>query len=284
MSEGNMGITKVKAGTSSRSATIGVFVVIFSAMQAIGIFTLMILRNYSPLQITPYRMGIIPGELYSNLNASPAAMWELAFWLVTIWNCISLLSAKIGNNNVWNWAIIIINIILIVGNLVVGIVSLAVHGFNANLTPGNGGQIFNPANDQHVCCQMEMWSNPSYGCPWSTACTGLPGYWVSIGAKTLKIYTPYIVRLGVIAMHTILQVILVILAYAATPNIPSSGELRSFFRSFSVGSPIKKKKRRKHKSNEIWKTTAIEFETMLRTPVTSLDSKSNYINACAYHN
>jgi len=234
----------------TKIATISVFVVIFSALQAIGIFTLMLLRNYSPLEITPYRMGIVPGELFNNLSSSPSAMWELAFWLVTIWNCVSLLSAKIGDSAVWNWAAIVINLVLIVGNLVVSIVSLAVHGFNANLEPGVGGHIFNPANDPHWCCATPMWSNPASGCPWSVACTGIPGYWVSIGARELKVYLPYILRLGVIALHSVLQIILVILAYSATPKPPTRRELKSFFKTFSIDSNINNKKKRRKRRNK----------------------------------
>jgi len=236
-----------EARREARKATIGAIAVVISAIQAIGLFLLVICHFYSPLTVTPYRMGLTPGEIFNNLDASPSTMWEAAFWLVTIWNALSLLSAKIGDSSVWNWAAIIINLVLIVGNLVVTLVSLAVHGFNANLEPGLGGHIFNPANDPNWCCKLEMYSNPASQCPWSVGCTGNPGYFVSIGARELKWYWPYILRLAVIGLHSLLQILLVILAWVVSPKPPSSDEFQDFFRSFSTMAKISSNVRRRRK-------------------------------------
>ena len=56
---------------AQKEAIIGVVATVMAAVLAITFFLDCIAQYYSPVYITPYFIGILPGELYNNSNDSP---------------------------------------------------------------------------------------------------------------------------------------------------------------------------------------------------------------------
>lgn len=208
---------------------ISTFFIIFSTVPLI----MSLLRSTS--HVTPYRMGLTPGEIHNNIASDQQTIMDLVFWIASVASLYSVSALNAGVSSVWTWFGLLVNIILLIFMVIIWILSLSITWLSCNKSPADGGDINNSCNDMLWCCQSEMWSDAESGCPWNVACTGGDGYFVSIGARQLKSDWSYVclmISSGLMILLVIAQILL--LFWVTGPRLPTKKDSMAFLKSFNL--------------------------------------------------